>query len=397
MRTAVSACPAAVMSTVRTVRATPSTAGGSGSGARCARPPRSVSAASRGSATFCCPAGSSRPRASSHSTGVDAAAARTGTVASRTSPYGGPHTSRSSTARAPSGASASSPARPAGSANSPASARIALTGSCVAVSPASATISCNRAGDIPAVASLADGPSPVAEPAAGDGRQDVPRGPHQPQPLGPAPDEAAVPQLLHGGRQGGGDGAGEVGGKGVPEEDRAALRATVRAVLGVGILAVPGAWLPAGGVPVAPGDHGCRARVGGGARPSAARGRARPPGARGRGRPRALRPPLHRAGPGVRHPRHQGAQRPVPAAVGGHGQRLGHLAGERRQVVERAQHRRAGRRAGGELGQVVGHRREQVGAGPQQARQRLVVACAQVLREGARLSRLHPSHISRTG
>ncbi len=122
---------------------------------RWARPPRRCSATSRGRTTVRAVAGSSSPRSRSQRTG--------GAGFGVTSPYGGPHTSRPSTWCASAGASSSSADIRSGSVNSAVSAVTAETGSCVAGSPAAATISCTRVGDIPAVASATVGPSPVGE------------------------------------------------------------------------------------------------------------------------------------------------------------------------------------------------------------------------------------------
>lgn len=86
-----------------------------------------------------------------------------------TAPYGGPHSSLSSTATESAGAVSSSAAIPARSANSAVSAATAVTGSWVVGSPAAAMISWSRPGDIPAMASATVGPRPVGDGCAGLG------------------------------------------------------------------------------------------------------------------------------------------------------------------------------------------------------------------------------------
>ncbi len=98
--------------------------------------------------------GSSRPRSRSHLTG--------GVGFGVTSPYGGPHTSRSRTDSASTGAVSSSSAIRVRSVNRAASAATADTGSWVAGSPVAARISW-KPGHIPAVASATVGPRPVGE------------------------------------------------------------------------------------------------------------------------------------------------------------------------------------------------------------------------------------------
>lgn len=105
--------------------------------------------------------GSSSPRSRSHFTG--------GVGLGVTSPYGGPHTSRSRTDSASTGAVSSSSAIRVRSVNRADSAATAETGSCVAGSPDATRISWSRPGDIPAVASATVGPRPVGEGCCGDG------------------------------------------------------------------------------------------------------------------------------------------------------------------------------------------------------------------------------------
>lgn len=162
VRTAVYACPAAALSTAcGSRRASAAGTGRVASTLRWVRPPRRCRASSRGSTTDVGLEGSSRPRASSHSTGLRTSSAVTWRAASGTVPVGGPQTSRSSRASAGSGASASSAVQRLRSESRPASAATAETGSGVAGSPAPASSCWRRAGDIPVVASASVGPRPV--------------------------------------------------------------------------------------------------------------------------------------------------------------------------------------------------------------------------------------------
>lgn len=166
MRVAAKAWPAAVPSTACGSCAVAWTGGATGSGTRCARPPRRCRATSRGSTTLRGPEGSSSARSSSHLMWAWVA------VTSVTSPYGGPQVSLARTAVASLGASVRRAARRARSWNSSVSEPTALTGSWVGGSPASPRICCRRPGDVPAVASETVGPRPVGEgaPAVGASR-----------------------------------------------------------------------------------------------------------------------------------------------------------------------------------------------------------------------------------
>ncbi|CAM5555248.1 hypothetical protein SGRIM128S_03291 [Streptomyces griseomycini] len=138
-----------------------STGGGTGSGTRCARPPRRCRATSRGRTTVPGAVGSSSPRSSSQRSRAAGSAV--------TCPYGGPQTSRSSTSTDSCGAWSSSAAIRVRSVNRAPREATAETESCVDGSPAVATISWIRPGDIPAVASRTEGPSPVGDGCCGDG------------------------------------------------------------------------------------------------------------------------------------------------------------------------------------------------------------------------------------
>ncbi|PPS69095.1 hypothetical protein BZZ08_07336 [Streptomyces sp. MH60] len=105
--------------------------------------------------------GSSRPRPRS--------ARRCAAGSWVTWPYGGPHTSRSSTSRDSSGSSARSADMRLRSENRAASADTAETESWVEGRPTAPRISWIRPGDIPAVASRTVGPSPVGDGCCGEG------------------------------------------------------------------------------------------------------------------------------------------------------------------------------------------------------------------------------------
>ncbi len=98
--------------------------------------------------------------------------------------------------------------------------------------------------------------------------------------------------------------------------------------------------------------------------------------------------------PGV--PGHQRAQRVVRARVGRHRQCLGGLEHEPVEALHRAHDRRPRPGPGGELGDIAGHRIEQVGTGPQQPDEPAVGAGPELLGEGAGCTG-HSSYVSGAG